>query len=200
MKIWMNVHYFFSRECTKIHGEILPMSQTLAPKYPRSKTCVNLPRCYSILLHTSITEHILQNIGYYSQGLIKIPYQKLRYVYQQPEPSVVRVFFTICYKCVLYHNSIIIINMIITLKSKLDNEHNQESITHIVELVNDLIEYIQTCTENKSICNILTFLNKKDKLSVLAQTVSSQLSATNKKIESNLEMRRIFGSENLYYL
>lgn len=90
--------------------------------------------------------------------------------------------------------------MIITLKSKLDNEHNQESITHIVELVNDLIEYIQTCTENKSICNILTFLNKKDKLSVLAQTVSSQLSATNKKIESNLEMRRIFGSENLYYL
>jgi hypothetical protein len=58
--------------------------------------------------------------------------------------------------------------MIIPLKTKLGSEGMLKASVSVSVLVNDLMEYIQTCSNKESNCNILDFLSKKEKLSAIA--------------------------------
>lgn len=55
-------------------------------------------------------------------------------------------FFTVCCEYILFYNSIFTADMITSLNTKLDNEQNQGYPTRLVEIVNDLIQYVQTQT------------------------------------------------------
>lgn len=97
-------------------------------------------------------------------------------------------FFAICCESVLFCNCVVNIDWLASLKEKADPKSSSD--TYI--LVKDLTEYIATCADNNTQCNVLHFLRNRENLPSLAQ--SSQISATNKKIEAGLasELYRLF--------